>query len=203
MACLAGFLLLGSPSLLPAQMTYQGMSATSPFEIVEGPLYSVNTFWKNDTWSSLYFYGTTAALTQDPAGTEADDIDRIQLYTGINEAERYLYDRILEWDYGLGNPSGQFVIAPGATVLHKITFSAADYDVGPDDSGSGPPRVAAIATLIDTFMVMQGGAASPAYSAPLTIHLMEAPEPSTWLLFATGLGGLLVYGWRRTPLRMR
>jgi hypothetical protein len=77
-----------------------------------------------------------------------------------------------------------------------------DRDFG-SGCGSGLPGTCSLLSSVDTgipdgYSVVSLGAAgiTVAY-ADAALPVAAVPEPSTWLLLATGLAGLLSYGWWR------
>jgi hypothetical protein len=103
----------------------------------------------------------------------------------------------LNCQFGQSNVS--LVELPGGpisdTVLGRVDFFSAAFDqvtlklFSDAESSGGPDKPEVSDVTRDLFTTFPAGFS--------VVVISDLPEPSTWLLFATGIAGLLGFGWRR------
>ena len=123
-----------------------------------------------------------------------DDYSVVPYYTPFGPTTVDLTNLSL---FSISNPTfGSFTATSGVIVTHLVNFLDVLYSGTFTPANSGPlSTFDPTATSLRVSINQSGKALAEAIT--LTSTPTTVPEPSTWLLLATGTLGLLGYGWRR------
>lgn len=191
MACFGVFLLLGTPLPTVAQLVNTSSNISNPYIREGGVVEDVVFTWVNkNSYFDIAIFGFSAALTEQWA--EPDDHGVIRIGEGSAE---FPFHWVV---YPTFQPSFPPVIIlhPGDSFQDEIVFWASDTSSSVD-SDDPPWRIAETATLVDTIQysdtdIIHGAYDTNSVSSPITIYLIEAPEPNSLALVGLGAVALII-----------